>query len=130
MAKTIDYGDGPKAIEVSTISCIVYEHEFNADLIADVMGTQRLSEYSLEMGEVVEMPVSKDGGEYVFDYHDFNWVKCLKALWACLKAADPSVQPFDAWSSSLPDIDMWEVVAFLRREVEARLFRHGATASE
>jgi hypothetical protein len=129
---TIDYGDGEKQVEISFMTCLVYEHEFKADLIADVMGSVKFRSNVLSSADgVVEMPVEQVDDDFVFDYHSISWVTSVKALWACLKTADASVPSFMAWAATLPpSIDMWEIVTFIRREVETRLFRHGAADSE
>lgn len=129
---TIDYGDGEKQAEVSIMTCLVYEHEFKADLIADVMGSVKFTSSTItDASGAVEMPVQKVDDDFVFDYHSISWLTSVKALWACLKTADASIPPFTAWAATLPpSIDMWEIVTFIRREVETRLFRHGASDSE
>lgn len=128
---TIDYGDGEKQVEVSIMTCLVYEHEFKSDLIADVMGKAKFSSNVLaDKTGSIEIPVDSVDDDFVFDYHSVPWLTSIKALWACLKTADASVPSFTAWAATLPAIDMWEIVAFIRREVEARLFRYGASDSE
>lgn len=129
---TIDYGDGEKQVEVSIMTCLVYEHEFKADLIADVLGKVKFASSTIvnDSGSI-EMPVDKVDDDFVFDYHSISWLTSVKALWACLKTADASIPSFTVWAASLPtSIDMWEIVTFIRREVEARLFRHSPSDSE
>lgn len=118
----IDYGKGEKNIEVSIYTLMIYEHEFRRDMIKDLFG------------KVVVRKEDEDDKEAlaVIDYRNVEWTALIRALWACEKTANNKVKSFDEWAGKLSDseIDLLEIASKLRPEIERRLFRTGAAASE
>ena len=113
----LNYGHGEKEIIVSAWTLYLYECEFKGgDMIADVFGR-------VEIG-------GEDDGALVIDYSKTNWTSVIKALWACLKAADASLPPFEEWAKTLGTIDLYEVVSTVVPEMQRNLFQSGASDSE
>ena len=114
----IDYGSGDVEVLVSPWSLVIYEQEFHSDMIQDVLGKV-----------VVRNEDDEDGAIAVFDYRDVNWTSYVKALWACMKAADDSVPSFRKWSEANKTINIMKISNALTPALEDGLFHSGGTAS-
>ena len=122
--KTLDYGDGPKPVVASILTLEAYEQEFYRDLIGDLWGVVRLTEKDLAeaMGE------PREDGEIslTIDYTDISWTALVRALWACMKTADPSLPRYDAWKESVGSVNLMAVRSSLLPMLNDGLFLAGA----
>lgn len=114
----IDYGSGEVEVLVTPWTLVIYEQEFQSDMVQDVLGKV-----------VVRNEESEEGAITVFDYRDVNWTSYIKALWACMKAADDSLPCFKQWSKGIDGINILDVSQQLTPAIEEGLFRSGGTAS-
>lgn len=95
----VDWGEGPRGLECSFWTLLVYEEEFQGhDLITDMH--------------------PQDGR--------VPWSTAIKATWACLKAADESTPPFKQWAKSVSGVDMPSMISGVVAVVEDGLFRKGS----
>jgi len=116
----IDYGCGEKEIIASTYTLVIYEQEFDgADMIKDVFGRIEITRDE-KTDDVIA----------VFDYTKTNWTALLKALWASLKAADDSIEPFVEWAKNTGSINLSDVSVQLIPEIRRNCFCDGATVSD
>lgn len=117
--------DGKKVkAEVSFQTAIIYESEFGSDMLQDVMGAHKAGEDSIVEFKTVE---GSDGESQVevtgFDFTRVNWGSLLKALWASIKTADPSVSGYTAWANNTRGIDMLELNGIISDEIADCFFR-------
>ena len=121
--------DGKKVkAEVSFQTPLIYENEFGGDLLQDVMGVHKAGEDSIVEYKTVE---GEDGEAEVevtgFDFTRVNWGSLLKALWASIKTADPSVSGYQVWAGKARGIDMLELNGVLSDEIADCFFRSSAS---
>lgn len=109
----INFGSGEKEIIASTYTLVIYEQEFGTDLIHDVYGRH-----------VIERPKTDDDGNVlpVVDYTRFNWTSMVKALWAMLKTADPSVPPFMEWARENGGVNLFALNNEMMEELDRGFF--------
>lgn len=112
----LDLGNGEVELEVNFWTLVVYEQQFGGDMIGDLFGK-------------VEAEEDEDGTLSI-DYTKYNWVAATKAMWAARFCADRGIPPYEDWCRSMTDVNMWPLIASLKSEVLARLFRTGAADSE
>ena len=116
-----EFGDVELEVEVSLRTLVIYEHEFGSDMIQDMNARETLRKDSKDPDVV-----------FSIDYRDFQWMACLRALWAGVKTANGKTPGFEKWCSSLGDaqVDLWAVMGEYKAYVNERLFHSGATDSE
>lgn len=129
MLETIE-GLGEVDVEATAYTLAIYEQEFKgADLIADVLGTQRATRGA--------------GGEgLVVDFATENWMAELRALWAMVKTAnrlaeaEGRVAPVDVtpgfsqWIQRVGKVNMREVSSVVATYALDGFFHTGAAASD
>lgn len=116
----IDFGQGEQEVIVSVATLALYEQEFNgADMIQD-----------LYKKVCIRKSDSDDDIIAAIDFRNVNWTALTKVLWAALKTADDDTLPYKEWSVKVGDINLMDLNAQLGPEVERRLFRAGAAATE
>ena len=116
MRQTLDIGTGEIELEASFWTLVVYEQQFGGDMVGELFG---------EEGHA--SPISfADDGSVTIDYRGFNWTAAAKAMWACAKAANQGIAPYEQWMHSMTDVDMWQVVGEFIPFVRQGLFRAGA----
>lgn len=106
----IDYGKGEVEAIMSVETLMVYEQEFDSDLIRDFLGLQDVSDDEAEGGESL-------------DFRQVNWTALVRVLWASIKVADPDTPSFKEWCRGLGDINLLKVNAALGAEVVRKFFR-------
>ena len=145
MLAIIDYGMGEQEFRCTARTLTIYEQAFysdpyprvTGDLIADVMGKQRMTEDSLGLE-------FDDEGNIIAITSDFtcdNWEAEWRALWAMLRTQDEidakhgvkrdRVKPYREWDADNLECepDMREVGSAVCQELTRGLFRAGAAAS-
>ncbi len=142
---TIDFGAGEQEFRCTARTLTIYEQAFCADpnprvtgdLIADVLGKQRITDESLGF------KLGDDGtiSEIILDFTGDNWNAERRALWAMLKTQweidrkhgrdGKPVPSYREWDESLleSDMDMRAVSNAVGEELNRGLFRSGAAAS-
>lgn len=99
----VDWGEGPRDLECSFWTLLVYEEEFQGhDLITDMHPTD---------GRV-------------------PWSTAIKATWACLKSADDSTPAFKDWARAVSGVDMPSMISGVVAVVEDGLFRKGPAQAQ
>jgi hypothetical protein len=129
----------------TTRTLTIYEQEFcndslpriTGDLIADVMGKQKISTESL--GFTLDDEGNIDA--IIMDYTNENWNALRRALWAMLKTQSEidrkhgrktaEVPSWSRWDADLAEWepDMREISIEVSQELQRGLFRAGAAAS-
>lgn len=106
-------GENVKA-EVSFQTALIYEAEFQRDLIKDFFGVS-----------TTDPTVETDEGENVVrvDFTKTNWTSTMKLLWAAIKTADPHAPSFTAWMKDTKGVNMWLLNEQLGAEVADCFFR-------
>ena len=142
---TIDLGNGELEFRCTTRTLTVYEQEFcsdpnpriTGDLIADVMGKQKITAESL--GFTVDDAGNVDS--IVIDYTGDNWNAEWRAFWAMLKTQSEidrkhgrkalDVPSWSRWQADMAECepDMREVSLAVAQELQRGLFRAGAAAA-
>ena len=142
---TIDFGMGEKEFRCTARTLTIYEQAFHSDpyekvtgdLIADVLGKQRITEESMGL------EFDKDGQIVAItaDFTTDNWGAEWRALWAMLKTQDEidtkhqveheRVPSYKQWDSDNAEAepDMRAVSEAVCNELYRGLFRAGAAAS-
>ena len=124
--------DGKKVkAEMSFQTAIIYENEFGGDLLQDVMGAHKadeegIVEYRTVEGANGEVDVEVTG----CDFTRVNWSCLLKALWASVKTADPSVSGYMMWAGGARGIDMLELNGVISNEIADCFFRSSTATKE
>lgn len=109
---TFKIGDKEYPIACGAWTPVLYEQEFGKDMIQDVFGR-----ISFGQDDVV-----KDGEVFVMNFTNTNWTASIRALWACLKTADDSVDPFEIWVKKQGSLDMDEIQNYVATEVVKQFF--------
>lgn len=112
----LDFGNGEVEAEVSFWTLVVYEQQFGTDMIGDLFGKVDAEE--------------DEDGSLVLDYTKYNWTASVQAMWAAVKCADRFAPAYEDWCKSITDVNMWPLIAQLKAEILARLFRTGAATPE
>ena len=115
----IDYGNGEVKVTASPNTMMIYEQEFNADILQD-----------LYKKVVIRKEDTDEDIIAAIDFRNVNWTSLMKSLWACIKAADANTPGFKAWSENVGDIDMMAVNEKLMPIIEQGFFRSGADDAE
>lgn len=131
---TIDYENNgvEREYEATTYTLMIYEHEFNKDLIKDVFGRIDIRSAASNFDD--------SGNMVVMDYTIDNWNAELRAFWAMLKTSEAickrdnrpclPVPPFTQWCLNTRSIDMSEISKAVFDECQRGLFRSGAAVSD
>lgn len=108
-----------REVPIGVAALMVYEQQFRSDMVQDLFGRS-----------VVRQP--EDDPEIVFavDYRDTNWTACLKAAWACLKAADGNTPRWENWCGTVGDVNLSELSEAIIPAAFETFFRAGASRSE
>ena len=104
---------------------VLYEEEFGRDLIQDVMGKA-----TLDPKKEAEEQANAQNGIITIDYTQTNWTGCIRALWAGMKIADPSIPRFKAWVANSHKIDVAYVSSAIVPEVIDKFFRQEEVEQE
>lgn len=106
--------DGKVKCSVSFDTALLYESEFQGDIIADIFGVQ-----SLDSAEVVF-----ENGELMgVDFTKVGWPKVMRALWAAAKTEDKGTPRFDKWMQSIRGVNLWDARNMLIDELTDCFFR-------
>lgn len=109
---TIKLGDKDYELACGAWTPVLYEQEFGKDMIADVFGRVAFREDDM----------LQDGEIAVMDFRDTNWTASIRALWACMKTADDSVEPFNKWIKKQDGIDLEAVQEYISTELVVKFF--------
>jgi hypothetical protein len=112
---------------MSAHTLFLYETQFKSGLIEDVFGR-------------ITMQKETSDETVLADYTIDNWTDYVKALWAMLRAgADLAraehreyepIPGFEEWSVRATNLDMSEVSRVVINNIQEKLFRSGAAASD
>ena len=109
----VKYSGGTHTAAAGLNALVIYEQEFESDLIKDVFGIVEVKEEDLE-----KIAEEKLGGKekessdvvLVLDYTQTNWTKIVKAVWACLKNYNgDSIPSFKTWVNQTEGMNLTEV---------------------
>lgn len=98
----VEYGGSTHKAAAGLNALVIYEQEFNSDLIKDVFGIVEVTEEDLVESK------SKDDVVFRLDYTKTNWTKIAKAIWACLKNHDDTIPSFTSWAKQIDDMNLIE----------------------
>ena len=105
-------GDETSKAQVTFYTALIYENEFGKDMLKDFFGVQAIKD-----------PIEDDGGVMSVDFTQINWTAASKALWAALKTANESTDPYAIWVKRSSGANMWLVYEQLASEIADCFFR-------
>ena len=115
----VSIGGETRNAKVTFYTALVYENEFGKDMLKDFFGVQAIKD-----------PIEEDGGVVSVDFTQINWSAASKALWAALKTADDSTDPYGIWVKKSSGANMWIVYEQLAAEIADCFFRSEAAGQE
>lgn len=102
--------------EASVLTLVIYEQEFQADLIKDLFGKVK-----------IEVP---EDDESTLDFTLTDWSKLPKVVWAMLKTADSKTPRYSEWARKTKGVNLFELNEQVGDAVVDAFFRPTATAEE
>ncbi len=118
-AMTLELGGEEREVPIGVAALMVYEQQFHSDMVQDLLGRS-----------VIRSHEDEDDVVFAVDYRDTNWTACLKAAWACLKAADGNFVRWEDWVSEVGDVNLNELAERVIPAAFEAFFRTGAGLSE
>lgn len=119
-------GTGEVEAEATALTLVLYEQEFDSDLIKDVLGRHTRSE---------------DDRDVVMDFTVDNWTKELQALWAMVSTAyelaadrgdaapNDRPKPYRQWVRSVGKVNFRDIGSKVVDLIMDGFFHSGAAAS-
>lgn len=115
----IDFGQGEVEIAAGVGMMMIYEQEFNSDIIKDLYDKVVIRKEDEDEDIIAAL-----------DFRKVNWTILVRTLWACMRNADKTLPGFKEWSENVGDINLLDLNAQLMPIVERSLFRTGAAVTE
>lgn len=103
----------------SVYTLMIYEQEFNADLIQDLYKKVVIRNDEKEDGVIAEL-----------DFRNVNWTALSRVLWAGLKTANDSLPSYKDWSKTITDVNFLELNNEIIPLVERAFFRTSDRTAE
>lgn len=101
--------------QASVYTLVLYEQEFQSDLIKDLFGKTSLED--------------ADQGAYI-DFTLNNWAAIPRVLWAMAKTVDNTVPRYQEWAKGITGIDMFSLNQEIAEAVVDAFFRPAAATEE
>ena len=111
----IPYGDGELEVTVNIHTAVIYEQQFESDMVGDVIGKVELGESSDELR---------------LDFTKTNWTATMRAIWAGASEADPTFPPFEVFERNHKDLNLMLCSSLLQDEIVTRFFSATRPRSE
>lgn len=108
----VKIGGETSTAQVTFFTALIYENEFGKDMLKDFFGVQAIKD-----------PIEDDGGVVSVDFTQINWTAASKALWAALKTADDTTDPYSVWVKKSSGANMWLIYEQLSVEIADCFFR-------
>lgn len=99
-----------KEITPSVYTLVVYEQEFNSDMLKDLFSGIPEDE-NASASEVMSQ---------------VGWLDCLKCLWAIERTADENTPSFKKWAKAKSELNLMELFAEMMEEITDAYFHSGA----
>ena len=112
---------------------VIYEQQFNEDMIKDVFGRIDMSKQRYEL--------DSNGDVLTVDYTNENWTKNIQALWAMLRtaseigfmdgdvAANKRIPSYEEWITTVKAVDCDGIANFVVTEMQSGFFRPATTGT-
>ena len=116
----VTIGDKTYKAEVSFYTAVLYESEFQSDIIADLFGVQGRS----------KNPFSIDGDEVEVDFTKVGWLSVAKATWAAIKTENAATPSYTSWMKKARGVNFWDLREALIEDASECFFRPETAEAE
>lgn len=118
----VKVGDETLSAEVTFYTALLYEQEFQSDIVADLFGTQGKDSNPFS--------VSKKGAVVAIDFSKVSWLSVAKATWAALKTVDSTIPSYTAWMKETKGVNFWDLRESLLEDASDCFFRTDAAEED